>query len=53
LRELADEENANVSPRQKSFLEKLRDYFVPLVKDDADAKPDESRSRKSKERKAD
>ncbi len=29
LRELAKEEHANVSPQQKSFFEKLRDYFVP------------------------
>lgn len=29
LRELADLENANVSPHRKSFFEKLRDYFIP------------------------
>ncbi|HEX4131355.1 MAG TPA: molecular chaperone DnaJ [Pirellulales bacterium] len=29
LRELAQEEHANVSPEQKSFFEKLKDYFVP------------------------
>jgi molecular chaperone DnaJ len=29
LRELAEEENANVSPHRKSFFEKLKDYFVP------------------------
>jgi molecular chaperone DnaJ len=29
LRELAKEEHANVSPQQKSFFEKLREYFVP------------------------
>ena len=28
LRELADLEKVNVSLQQKSFLEKLRDYFV-------------------------
>jgi molecular chaperone DnaJ len=29
LRELAKEEKANVAPEQKSFFEKLKDYFVP------------------------
>lgn len=29
LRELADEERANVSPHRKSFFEKLKDYFIP------------------------
>jgi molecular chaperone DnaJ len=29
LRELAGEEKSNVSPHRKSFLEKLKDYFVP------------------------
>jgi molecular chaperone DnaJ len=29
LRELAELEHANVSPHRKSFLDKLRDYFVP------------------------
>jgi molecular chaperone DnaJ len=29
LRELAKEEHANVSSQQKSFFEKLREYFVP------------------------
>ncbi len=29
LRELAKEENANVSSHRKSFLEKLKEYFVP------------------------
>ena len=29
LRELAAEEKTNVSPHRKSFLEKLKDYFVP------------------------
>jgi molecular chaperone DnaJ len=28
LRELAEEENHHVSPKRKSFLEKIRDYFV-------------------------
>jgi len=28
LRELAKEENANVSPHRKTFLERLREYFV-------------------------
>jgi molecular chaperone DnaJ len=28
LRELADLEEANVSPQRKSFFEKLKDYFV-------------------------
>jgi molecular chaperone DnaJ len=29
LRKLATEEKTNVSPHRKSFLEKLKDYFVP------------------------
>ena len=29
LRELADEEQANVSAHRKSFFEKLKDYFIP------------------------
>ena len=29
LREMAGEEKSNVSPHRKSFLEKLKDYFVP------------------------
>jgi len=29
LRDLAEEERANVSPHRKSFFEKLREYFVP------------------------
>jgi molecular chaperone DnaJ len=29
LRELAETERTNVSPHQKSFFEKLRDYFIP------------------------
>ena len=29
LRELAKEENANVSPHRKTFLERLKDYLVP------------------------
>lgn len=29
LREMADEENANVSPHRLSFLEKLREYMAP------------------------
>src|SRR6185437_10582684 len=29
LRELAEEEHANVSAHRKSFFEKLRDYFIP------------------------
>lgn len=29
LRQLAEEEHANVSPHRKSFFEKLKDYFVP------------------------
>jgi molecular chaperone DnaJ len=28
LRELAKEEKANVSPHRKTFLERLKDYFV-------------------------
>ena len=35
LRELADIEHEDVSPRRKSFFEKLRDYFT----EDADASP--------------
>lgn len=51
LRELAEEENANVSSHQKSFLEKLRDYFVPVEEPVAEA-PEEPKpkSKKSKER---
>jgi molecular chaperone DnaJ len=30
LRELASEEKANVSPHHKTFLEKLKEYFVPV-----------------------
>jgi molecular chaperone DnaJ len=37
LRELADIEHEDVSPRRKSFFEKLRDYFT----EDAEANPDE------------
>lgn len=33
LRELAEEEHANVSPHRKSFFEKLKEYFLPT--DDA------------------
>jgi molecular chaperone DnaJ len=29
LRELAEEEQANVSAHRKSFFEKLKDYFIP------------------------
>jgi molecular chaperone DnaJ len=29
LRELAEEERANVTPHRQSFFEKLRKYFVP------------------------
>lgn len=36
LRELAAEEHANVTPHRKSFLEKLKDYFVPA--DEAEEK---------------
>lgn len=32
LRELAEIENRNVSPRRKSFLDKLRDYLTPAEK---------------------
>ena len=38
LRELADIEHEDVSPRRKSFFEKLRDYFT----EDADSNPDEA-----------
>ena len=36
LRELAELENRHVSPRRKSFLDKLRDYLKPIEKDGAD-----------------
>ena len=36
LRELAELEHANVTPHRKSFLEKIRDYFVGT--DDAEKK---------------
>jgi molecular chaperone DnaJ len=29
LRELAEEEHANVSEHRKSFFEKVRDFFIP------------------------
>jgi molecular chaperone DnaJ len=32
LRELAELENRNVSPRRKSFLEKLKEYLTPPEK---------------------
>jgi molecular chaperone DnaJ len=35
LRELAELENAHVSPHRKSFLEKLRDYFTSATERDA------------------
>jgi molecular chaperone DnaJ len=38
LRELAEIEHEDVSPRRKSFFEKLRDYFT----EDADDHPDEA-----------
>lgn len=38
LRELAEIEHEDVSPRRKSFFEKLRDYFT----EDADGNPDET-----------
>jgi molecular chaperone DnaJ len=37
LRDLAKEEHTNVSPQQKSFFEKLRDYFVPEASTTSDA----------------
>ncbi|MBS0209836.1 MAG: molecular chaperone DnaJ [Planctomycetes bacterium] len=49
LRELAEEENANVQPHQKSFLETLRDYFVPTEKP-PEPKSEEPKPRKSKDR---
>jgi molecular chaperone DnaJ len=33
LRELAEEEQANVSPHRHSFLEKLREYITPSKSD--------------------
>ena len=33
LRDMAVEEKTNVSPHRKSFLEKLKDYFVPVVEE--------------------
>jgi molecular chaperone DnaJ len=33
LRDMAIEEKTNVSPRRTSFLEKLKDYFVPAVEE--------------------
>ena len=41
LRELAKEEHTNVSPQQKSFFEKLREYFVPA---DDETKENEEKS---------
>lgn len=37
LRELAILENRHVSPRRKSFLDKLRDYLKPVERDATDA----------------
>ncbi|HEY2828230.1 MAG TPA: DnaJ C-terminal domain-containing protein, partial [Pirellulales bacterium] len=34
LRDMANEEKTNVSPRRTSFLEKLKDYFVPAVEEE-------------------
>ena len=39
LRQLAEVEQANVTPRRKSFFQKLRDYFIP---DEEDVKPEDS-----------
>lgn len=36
LRELAEEEHTNVSPARKSFLEKLKEFFVPEKSDSAE-----------------
>ena len=44
LRELAGEEKSNVSPHRKSFLEKLKDYFVPAP----EAPPEESPKEKKR-----
>ncbi len=41
LRELADIEHEDVSPRRKSFFEKLRDYFT---EEDAEANPTSQRN---------
>lgn len=38
LRELADLEHAHVTPHRKSFLDKLRDYFVPVEEEAAQSK---------------
>ena len=38
LRQLAEEEHANVTPHRKSFFEKLREYFVPGDEDQNDVK---------------
>ncbi len=44
LRDLATEEKTNVSPHRKSFLEKLKEYFVPAaepqLKPEPQAKPE-------------
>ncbi|MBP86996.1 MAG: molecular chaperone DnaJ [Planctomycetaceae bacterium] len=39
LRELAELEDAHVTPHRKSFIEKLRDYFAPTA-EDAEVKGD-------------
>ena len=44
LRDLAGEEKSNVSPHRKSFLEKLKDYFVPAP----EAPPEESPKEKKR-----
>ena len=41
IRQLADLEHANVTPHRKTFLEKLRDYFVPEEEASEDEMSDE------------
>ena len=43
LRELAGEEKTNVSPHRKSFLEKLKDYFVPAAESPPEEAPREKK----------
>jgi molecular chaperone DnaJ len=48
LRQLAAEEKTNVSPHRKSFLEKLKDYFVPVAEPERKEKDHGERKQKSR-----
>ena len=44
LRELAEEEQADVSPKRSSFLTRLAEYFTP---EDTESTPDEEAANKA------